>query len=478
MRRAAVISVSTTRSSTGRHASRPAHRRLPNGGARGLAPTGTDPQLPDVPACGRGPARTAAPVSWLTRLGAVRTVIPGSAFVVPGSRHDEAPGRSRRIVPRPRRRDGPGPGSPAAGSAASPAAPLPAGQLVERRHPRGPGGPEQRELHRLHRRGAPRSIPTSAATTARRTSIYGMIYIVVPGTQPLEIVDFVRVRRRERRRGPGASSGLSDPGRGAGRSRDGSKADSRATRTPSGDRHMLHRGPRQPASSTSSTTRAGTRPRPLGGGLRARSSRWTRNARRPEGWTSADAAGLAILPGLVRYDEAFGPGPDPPRVPRDRATAPTATSIPASHTRERDTPARCPWGRACASRRATDITRLPGRRPEDLPGHEDLRPDRGRQRQRHVHHRHLRHALGQRRAQPRLRRLHASRLRGDPARMAAPGGRLRPAAWTSSPSLPAASSTRGSRPEPRGPSARCPPPSAWSWPQAAAGSPRAPRPSP
>ena len=29
------------------------------------------------------------------------------------------------------------------------------------------------------------------------------------------------------------------------------------------------------------------------------------SARRPEGWTSADAAGLAILPGLVRYDEAM-----------------------------------------------------------------------------------------------------------------------------------------------------------------------------
>jgi len=28
------------------------------------------------------------------------------------------------------------------------------------------------------------------------------------------------------------------------------------------------------------------------------------NARRPEGWTSADAAGLAILPGLARYEEA------------------------------------------------------------------------------------------------------------------------------------------------------------------------------
>ncbi len=30
------------------------------------------------------------------------------------------------------------------------------------------------------------------------------------------------------------------------------------------------------------------------------------NDRRPEGWTSADAAGLAIVPGLVRYDEVHG----------------------------------------------------------------------------------------------------------------------------------------------------------------------------
>jgi hypothetical protein len=32
------------------------------------------------------------------------------------------------------------------------------------------------------------------------------------------------------------------------------------------------------------------------------------NGRRPEGWTSADAAGLAIFPGLVRADEVFGAG--------------------------------------------------------------------------------------------------------------------------------------------------------------------------
>jgi hypothetical protein len=32
-----------------------------------------------------------------------------------------------------------------------------------------------------------------------------------------------------------------------------------------------------------------------------------KNDRRPDGWTSADAAGLAVLPGLVRYDEVYGP---------------------------------------------------------------------------------------------------------------------------------------------------------------------------
>ena len=35
-----------------------------------------------------------------------------------------------------------------------------------------------------------------------------------------------------------------------------------------------------------------------------------RNGRRPETWTSADASGMAILPGLVRYDEVFGPDPE------------------------------------------------------------------------------------------------------------------------------------------------------------------------
>jgi hypothetical protein len=29
------------------------------------------------------------------------------------------------------------------------------------------------------------------------------------------------------------------------------------------------------------------------------------NTRRPDSWISADAAGLAILPGLIRYDEVY-----------------------------------------------------------------------------------------------------------------------------------------------------------------------------
>jgi hypothetical protein len=33
------------------------------------------------------------------------------------------------------------------------------------------------------------------------------------------------------------------------------------------------------------------------------------NSRRPDGWTSADAAGLAILPGLVRYDDVMSGAP-------------------------------------------------------------------------------------------------------------------------------------------------------------------------
>lgn len=80
------------------------------------------------------------------------------------------------------------------------------------------------------------------------------------------------------------------------------------------------------------------------------------NARRPEGWTSADAAGLAILPGLVRYDEA------------QRGTIPHALRVtvtrtngfvwPASH-RAGSSAGALPMGARLRLKSATDLSRYP-----------------------------------------------------------------------------------------------------------------------
>ena len=75
-------------------------------------------------------------------------------------------------------------------------------------------------------------------------------------------------------------------------------------------RQQLHRRPardrdrhRTTASSTSSTARF--RRRRAGARTPARSSICNSNALRPTTWTSADAAGLPIMPGLVTYDEVL-----------------------------------------------------------------------------------------------------------------------------------------------------------------------------
>ncbi len=57
----------------------------------------------------------------------------------------------------------------------------------------------------------------------------------------------------------------------------------------------------------------------------------TSDARRPEGWTSADAAGLAILPGLVRYDEAFNASAEIGHAFRVTVRATNGYVFPASH---------------------------------------------------------------------------------------------------------------------------------------------------
>jgi hypothetical protein len=69
------------------------------------------------------------------------------------------------------------------------------------------------------------------------------------------------------------------------------------------------------------------------------------NNRRTEGWTSADASGMAMLPGLVRYDEVFGPN-EITHAFRVTGCGPTCTSTPP-HTTPEIMWAPCQWARAC-----------------------------------------------------------------------------------------------------------------------------------
>jgi hypothetical protein len=81
------------------------------------------------------------------------------------------------------------------------------------------------------------------------------------------------------------------------------------------------------------------------------------NARRPDGWTSADAAGLAILPGLVRYDEVFGS--DPIRHAfRVTVRATNGYVFPASH-RAGSNSAALPMGARLRLKASKDISGFP-----------------------------------------------------------------------------------------------------------------------
>jgi hypothetical protein len=80
------------------------------------------------------------------------------------------------------------------------------------------------------------------------------------------------------------------------------------------------------------------------------------NARRPDGWTSSDAAGLALLPGLVRYDEAI-------RGPVTHAFRVTVRQTdgyvwPASH-RAGNTPGALPMGARLRLKRTKDLSPYP-----------------------------------------------------------------------------------------------------------------------
>jgi hypothetical protein len=82
----------------------------------------------------------------------------------------------------------------------------------------------------------------------------------------------------------------------------------------------------------------------------------SRSDRRPEGWTSADAAGLAIFPGLVRHDEAFGAG-EIMHAFRVTTRATNGYVWPASHAAGSN-PSAPPMGARLRLRASTDISRF------------------------------------------------------------------------------------------------------------------------
>ena len=81
------------------------------------------------------------------------------------------------------------------------------------------------------------------------------------------------------------------------------------------------------------------------------------NNRRPEGWTSADAAGLAILPGLVRYDEVSGPD-EIGHAFRVTVRATNGYVYPASH-RAGSTSGALPMGARLRLKASKDISSFP-----------------------------------------------------------------------------------------------------------------------
>lgn len=83
------------------------------------------------------------------------------------------------------------------------------------------------------------------------------------------------------------------------------------------------------------------------------------NKLRPEGWTSADAAGLPILPGLLRYDEVAAGAVNH----AIRFTAPASQAgyiYPATHAAGKNNPSLPPMGLRVRLKADYDISKLTG----------------------------------------------------------------------------------------------------------------------
>ncbi len=141
------------------------------------------------------------------------------------------------------------------------------------------------------------------------TAIYGMPYAVVDASQPKLAVTFQYASESDGVNPPPAhpSRSIRYPPRRS-RSRTGSKAARPATSTSATAATGICSSSTAPTTRCTSCTTSTTAPRKASGWRFRRVLRHEDERRRPDGWTSADAAGLAIFPGLVRYDEAWNSG--------------------------------------------------------------------------------------------------------------------------------------------------------------------------
>ncbi len=102
----------------------------------------------------------------------------------------------------------------------------------------------------------------------------------------------------------------------------------------------------------------------------------TSNTLRPDGWTSADAAGLPILPGLVRYDETVVQGVIDHALRFTMARPQRKYVYPATHyASDLTDPDLPPMGLRVRLKSELRDRRFPSRRESGAPGSQDLRHD-------------------------------------------------------------------------------------------------------
>ncbi len=204
--------------------------------------------------------------------------------------------------------------------------------------------------------GATRTVhPDFGGSDGTPTGIYGMVYFVVPGTTPLAPVNFSAFGYPEESDAgaPGRPPGYPIPtaARTEAKWTEGGQPASCSLDDCDGDRHMLIvDGDNRLLFELYQAYWSGSEWQAGSGAVFPLQS----NLRRPEGWTSADAAGLAILPGLVRYDEVYGP--DPIRHAfRFTVRATNGYVYPASH-RAGSTAGALPMGARIRLKAAVDIS--------------------------------------------------------------------------------------------------------------------------